>query len=105
MNIDSEVHAEIQRAIKKFPMWPTDPIQAASVVAEEAGELVKSANESVYETWKASRDNLRTEAIHTAAMCHRFIMSLDAKQYEFYHDKQHTQCLPCAAATGKEQAK
>lgn len=84
-----EVFAEIERAMRKFPKWPTDPIHAASVVMEEAGELVKAVNESVYEPHKGSRPNVRTEAIQTAAMCFRFLASID--RYEYFHSEQHEQ--------------
>lgn len=93
--MSAEIYAEVERALKKFPKWPTDPIHAAAVVAEESGELVKAALESTYEPWKGSKENLRAEAVQTAAMCIRFIRSLD--QYEFYHDKLHVQRVSCAA--------
>lgn len=36
---------EIERALLKHPVWPTDPFRAASVLVEEVGELVKAINE------------------------------------------------------------
>ena len=87
----TEIRLEIERARKKFPRWPNCPIHAASVVVEEAGELAKEANQCVYEPAKGSRENLRAEAIQTAAMCVRFIQSLDAKEYEFFHSNWHDQ--------------
>jgi NTP pyrophosphatase (non-canonical NTP hydrolase) len=84
-----EIQAEVERAMRKFPRWPTDPIHAAAVIAEECGELQKAVLEAVYEPYKGSRPNIRTEAVQTAAMCLRFIASLD--DYEWFHAKQHPQ--------------
>ena len=73
----------------KFPSWPSDPIHAAAVVAEECGELQKAVNEAVYEPFKGSRANIGKEAVQTAAMCLRFLASMES--YEWYHTKQHAQ--------------
>ncbi len=37
-----EVKAEIERAINKFPTWPTDPLHALAVLGEEYVELTKA---------------------------------------------------------------
>ena len=84
-----EIQDEVERAMRKFPRWPTDPIHAAAVIAEECGELQKAVLEAVYEPHKGSRPNIRTEAVQTAAMCLRVLASLDA--YEWFHADQHTQ--------------
>ena len=85
------VALEMKRARKKFPLWPTDPIHAATVIAEEVGELQKAVLEAVYEPHKGSRANIRAEAIQSAAMCLRFIASLDEGEYEWFNAKQHPQ--------------
>ena len=85
----SAVLAEVQRAMRKFPRWPTDPIHAAAVIAEECGELQKAVLEAVYEPHKGSRPNIRAEAVQTAAMCLRFLASLDV--YEWHRADQHQQ--------------
>jgi NTP pyrophosphatase (non-canonical NTP hydrolase) len=85
----AEVFAEIGRATVKFPTWPTDPIHAAAVLAEEAGELQKAILQAVYEPHKSGPSDVRTEAIQTAAMAIRFIESLDV--YEYRRCPQHTQ--------------
>jgi len=87
-----EIHAEVERAMRKFPQWPTDPIHAAAVIAEECGELQKAVLEAVYEPHKGSRPNIRMEAVQTAAMCLRFLASLE--QYEWFGSKQHAQNNP-----------
>jgi NTP pyrophosphatase (non-canonical NTP hydrolase) len=84
-----EIQDEVERAMRKFPQWPTDPIHAVAVIAEECGELQKAILEAVYEPYKGNRPNIRTEAVQTAAMCVRFLGSLD--KYEWFHSKQHHQ--------------
>lgn len=91
MTIYRDILAELSRAIEKFPTWPTDPIHAVAVIAEEVGELQKSVLESVYEPYKGSREEIRAEAVQAAAMLIRFLYSFDGKRYEYYRSKQHEQ--------------
>ncbi len=83
------VFAEVERAMRKFPTWPTDPLHAIAVLGEEFGELTKEALQLVYEPHKTSMAEVRKEAIQTAAMALRFVASLD--QYEFTPGQQHEQ--------------
>lgn len=62
---------ELKAAKNKFPNFPTDPIHAAGIVAEEAGELVRAAHRVTYEGKPMSE--LLEEAIQTGAMAARFI--------------------------------
>lgn len=87
-----EVLAELSRAQAKFPKWPTDPVHAAAIVAEECGEVQKAVLEAVYEPHKCGRPHVRLEAKQAAAMCLRFMLSLE--NYEWYHAKQHLQRKP-----------
>ncbi|MCC6603065.1 MAG: hypothetical protein IT327_07640 [Anaerolineae bacterium] len=93
--IIEEVMAELNRARAKFPTWPDDPIHAAAVVAEESGELAKAVLQACYEQEKNEhyfQDQLtevRREAIQTAAMAIRFLVSMD--QYTFEAGRQHRQ--------------
>lgn len=87
--MNGDVLREIERAMDKFPTWPTDPIHAAAVVGEEFGELMKTVVEHTYEPNKSTRDDVRKEAIQTAAMALRFLMSMD--RYEFVGCDQHNQ--------------
>ncbi len=89
MKITDEILAEVQRAKCKFPIWPTDPLHALGVVGEEFGELTKDVLQMTYEPHKTNIDNVRTEAIQTAAMALRFAMSLD--RYEYKQSAQHSQ--------------
>jgi hypothetical protein len=81
--------AEIDRAVAKFPTWPTDPLHAVAVLGEEFGELTKAALQLTYEPHKTSMDEFRAEAIQTAAMALRFVQSLDT--YQFTRCEQHKQ--------------
>lgn len=94
--LESEVRAELLRAIEKFPTWPTDPIHAAMVVAEESGELMKDVLQAVYEPGK--KGDVRAEAIQTTAMCLRFLLSLD--RYEFEPGAQHESSFNAARSGG-----
>lgn len=42
MDLMNEVKAELDRAVVKFPTWPTDPFHALAVLGEEYGELTKA---------------------------------------------------------------
>lgn len=84
-----EVVAELGKALRKFPTWPTDPLHALAVLGEEYGELNKAMLQLVYEPHKTSAAEVRTEAIQTAAMALRLLVSLDA--YEYRRAEQHQQ--------------
>lgn len=88
-NLVDEILAELESAIEKFPTWPTDPLHAVSILGEEYGELNKAMLELVYESYKTNKEEVRKEAIQTAAMALRLAMSLDT--YEYNGCKQHTQ--------------
>ena len=83
------VLAEVAKATQKFPTWPTDPLHALAVLGEEYGELNKAVLQFVYEPHKTSADEIRTEAIQTAAMALRFLASLD--RYQYTPGNQHHQ--------------
>lgn len=89
--VASDVLTEIKRAVAKFPTWPTDPLHAVAVVGEECGELTKAVLQSVYEPHKATLADVRAEAVQTAAMAIRFLVSLDAGAYREATPEQHAQ--------------
>lgn len=62
--------AELRRARAKHPVY-TDLIHRASVVAEEAGELVRASLLHVYEA--GPMEDCDQEAIETAATAIRFL--------------------------------
>jgi hypothetical protein len=81
--------AELNRAVQKFPTWPTDPLHAVAVLGEEFGELTKAVLQSVYEPHKVKPGDVQTETVQVAAMALRFLRSLHS--YEFTPGAQHEQ--------------
>jgi hypothetical protein len=81
--------AEVERAVRKFPTWPTDPLHALAVLGEEFGELTKDVLQLTYEPHKSTTIKVRNECIQTAAMALRFFVSLD--RYEYKQSAQHEQ--------------
>ena len=68
------VITELDMARAKWPDWPVDPVHAAAVVSEEAGELVQAANDFCYSGGDSER--MRSEAVQTVAMGLRFLAGL-----------------------------
>lgn len=83
------IMAEVERATTKFPTWPTDPLHALAVLGEEYGELTKEMLQLTYEPHKTNHGRVETEAIQTAAMAIRLVMSLNRYCYNPVH--QHSQ--------------
>jgi NTP pyrophosphatase (non-canonical NTP hydrolase) len=83
-----QAQAEVARATAKFPTWPTDPLHALAVLGEEYGELTKAVLQHTYEPHKSTLEDVRQEAIQTAAMALRFLSSLD--KYEYRQCPQHS---------------
>jgi hypothetical protein len=90
--VEAEIYEELERAVIKFPLWPTDPLHAVAIIGEELGELNRAIVQVIYEPGKATVDDVRTEAIQTAAMAIRFVRSLD--KYRFSQQPQHRQVNP-----------
>lgn len=90
MDLLQEVEAELERAVQKFPTWPTDPLHALAVLGEEFGELTKAMLQHTYEPHKGvTAEDIRVEAIQTAAMALRLAMSLPL--YDYRAAPQHSQ--------------
>lgn len=62
---------ELIAAKRAWPEWPSDLVYAASVVSEEAGELVKAANDAHYKG--ADPELCKGEAEQTAVTAIRFL--------------------------------
>lgn len=74
MPINGIIH-ELTKAKTKWPEWPVDPIHAAAILAEEAGELVQAANDFCYSG--GSIEQMELEARQCGAMSARFLENLD----------------------------
>lgn len=66
----------LAEAEAKFPGFPTDPVHAAAVVAEEAGELVQASLDYAY-CRSSTHDRMEKEAAHVGAMAIRFLLAVD----------------------------
>jgi NTP pyrophosphatase (non-canonical NTP hydrolase) len=76
-----DILKELKRAKKKHPNWPDHIVARAAIVGEEAGELIRAALIFKYE-WSEDQNaeqinEMRKEAIHTAATCIRFLETLN----------------------------
>ncbi len=66
-----KIEEELARAKSIHPHFPDNVVEAVAVMAEEAGEAARAANDC---RWKKHKtDNLIEELIQTAAMCVRVI--------------------------------
>lgn len=72
------IMTELKRAKQKFPWFPEDPVHAAAIVNEEAGELTRASLRITYED--AEWSEAVEEAIQTAAMSVRFLENLPRMQ-------------------------
>lgn len=88
-NVIDEVLNELKAATNKFPTWPTRGLDAIAVLNEEVGELNKEVLQMTYEPHKTDRDKIKKEAIQSAAMAIRFLMSFD--EYDYSAGEQHQQ--------------
>ena len=69
------IAAELMRAKDKFPGFPEDPIHAASILGEEAGEVIKAALQYTYQD--GVKGDMIKEAVQTGAMAIRFLMNIE----------------------------
>lgn len=70
----SDIEAELNRAKKLHPNYPTDIYHQLAIMQEEAGEVAKAVLD--YKSNKASLNDVREELIQTAAMCVRMLENL-----------------------------
>jgi len=71
---------ELENAIRKHPLWPTDLLHSFAIVQEEVGETQKEVLQFVYETneegIQLKYEAIRKEAIQATAMLLRFLAHL-----------------------------
>lgn len=95
----TEVLAELDRAMRKFPTWPTDPLHAVAVLNEEVGELNKAVLQQIYEPSKNPLGAVYSEAVQAAAMALRFVASIN--EYTWLRSVQHKQPMLAALQPGE----
>ena len=72
------IEQELKRAKSKWPNWVDDPVHAAGIVGEEAGELMQASLDFCYSG--GDIENMRREAAQVGAMAIRTLEGID--QYE-----------------------
>lgn len=73
------IEAELENAERLHPVWPTDRVYQAAIVAEEAGEALQAALNLRMEDPNAKGTTLfdfQHELIQTGAMALRALVSL-----------------------------
>ncbi len=76
------VKAEVERAQKLHPAWPSDPLHALAILGEEFGELTRAMVQLTYEREKVSSPaGVAEEALKTAAMALRLLLHLNDYRY------------------------
>jgi len=76
LEIYQAIKDELDRAQKLYPDWWQDMVYGASTAIEESGEAVKAVNDLALHG-KGSIEEIRKEAIHSAAMWIRFLVETD----------------------------
>lgn len=74
------IFEEMNRAKAKHPQWPTDNVKRAAIVLEEAGEVIREANQ--LDEGKGSLTDLRNELIQCAGTCLRMLDVLNEDMAE-----------------------
>lgn len=82
------IELEIRKAKKKHPNFPDHIVARAGIVCEEAGELIRATLNLKYEKGRTRElqrqqlEEIRMEAIHTAATAIRFLETLKMDSHE-----------------------
>lgn len=71
---------EMGRAQEKHPEWPTCNVKRAAIVCEEAGEVIREANQ--LDEGRGSLTDLRNELIQCAGTCLRMLDVLNEDMEE-----------------------
>lgn len=103
--IHKTIHAvacEVERAERKWPIWPLNLFEQLAIVGEEFGELQQAVLQNKHESGKA--EHVREEAIHLAAMAVRFLKNLP-DDLENYDPTDWTHCEGCGISIHWDIAK
>ena len=65
---------ELDSTRRHYPDWPTDIVHASAVMVEEAGEVLKIANNLRWNQKNSDLSEFRNEIIQTVAMCFRLLL-------------------------------
>ena len=67
---------ELKRAEIKHPDYPTDPVHAVAILAEEVGELQQACLQWTYEG--GAFEHVIKEAVQSAAVALRFLVNMES---------------------------
>ena len=70
------IAGELESVEEEHPYWPDDPVQAAALVAEKAGDLLAASSCHDYQSATGKKRILK-EAIQTGAMALKFMLTAD----------------------------
>ena len=70
-----EIQEALDAAEKKFSRFPNDPVHAAAIMAEEAGETLQAALDYYYGR-AGLQDRIAKEAAQAGAMALRILMAI-----------------------------
>lgn len=90
---------ELDRAEKKWPYFPVDPLHACAIIVEEVGEMVREANRMVYEaddegTIDTRCADMKQEAIQSIVTLFRLLAVLpQIREYQRSRVKQSKTCM------------
>ncbi len=74
------IFEELRKAENKYPGWPTDPVHAGAILAEESGELIQAILDFYYGR-ELSKDKMIHEASQVGAMAIRFLISINKYEH------------------------
>lgn len=72
--ISMEIEEHVYHAIQKHPEFPENIVEMVAIMAEEAGEAIRAANNYQHES--GTIEELKEELYQTAAMCIRCLHNL-----------------------------
>lgn len=71
IEVQKLISDELQYARTKHPIWPTDVVHRASIIADQSGGVPREALKVIYQGTDMSR--LEKEVLHTAVVCIRWL--------------------------------
>ncbi len=75
IDVFNDIQTELDRSFELHGDLPANIVGMTAIMAEEAGECVKAANNCVFHG--ATVAELEKEAIQTAAMCVKMVMKIN----------------------------
>lgn len=80
--ISQDAFAELDSARRHYPDWPIDIVHASAIMVEEAGEVLKVANNLRWHQKDSDLSEFRKEVVQTIAMCFRLLLDTPLQEKE-----------------------